>query len=66
MATVDVIIPAFNAAHYLPAAIESVVSQTFDDWQILLVDDGSTDNTAEVVAPFLKRLGSKIKIHQAK
>ncbi len=61
MATVDVIIPAFNAAHYLPAAIESVLSQTFDDWQILLVDDGSTDNTAEVVAPFLKRLGSKIK-----
>jgi len=61
MATVDVIIPAFNAAKYLPAAIESVLSQTFDDWQILLVDDGSTDNTAEVVAPFLDRFGSKIK-----
>ncbi|RSL17545.1 glycosyl transferase family 2 [Edaphobacter aggregans] len=61
MATVDVIIPSFNAAHYLPAAIESVVSQTFDDWQILLVDDGSTDNTAEVIAPFLERLGSKFK-----
>jgi glycosyltransferase involved in cell wall biosynthesis len=60
MAKVDVIIPAFNAAHYLPTAIESVVSQTFDDWRILLVDDGSTDNTAEVVAPFLDRLGSKI------
>jgi glycosyltransferase involved in cell wall biosynthesis len=60
MAKVDVIIPAFNAAHYLPVAIESVVSQTFDDWRILLVDDGSTDNTAEVVAPFLDRLGSKI------
>ncbi|MEI9978134.1 MAG: glycosyltransferase family A protein [Edaphobacter sp.] len=61
MATVDVIIPAFNAAKYLPAAIESVISQTFEDWQILLVDDGSTDNTAEVVAPFLDRLGSKIR-----
>jgi glycosyltransferase involved in cell wall biosynthesis len=60
MAKVDIIIPAFNAAHYLPVAIESVVSQTFDDWRILLVDDGSTDNTAEVVAPFLDRLGSKI------
>ena len=65
MATVDVIIPAFNAAKYLPTAIESVISQTFGDWQILLVDDGSTDNTAEVVAPFLDRLGSRIKyIHQ--
>ena len=61
MAKVDVIIPAFNAAKYLPAAIESVISQTFDDWQILLVDDGSTDNTVEVVAPFLNRLGPKFK-----
>jgi cellulose synthase/poly-beta-1,6-N-acetylglucosamine synthase-like glycosyltransferase len=61
MATVDVIIPAFNAARYLPAAIESVISQTFDDWRILLVDDGSTDNTADVVAPYLDRLGPKIR-----
>lgn len=61
MATVDVIIPAFNAAKYLPIALESVFSQTFDDWQILLVDDGSTDNTAEVIAPFLDRFGSKIR-----
>ena len=65
MAKVDVIIPAFNAAKYLPTAIESVLSQTFEDWQILLVDDGSTDNTTEIVAPFLDRLGSRIKyIHQ--
>jgi glycosyltransferase involved in cell wall biosynthesis len=61
MATVDVIIPAFNAARYLPSAIESVISQTFDDWQILVVDDGSTDNTEEVVAPFLARLGPRIR-----
>jgi glycosyltransferase involved in cell wall biosynthesis len=61
MAKVDVIIPAFNAANYLPAALESVFSQTFDDWQILIVDDGSTDNTAEMVAPFLDRFGSKIR-----
>jgi len=61
MATVGVIIPAFNAARTLPIALESVVSQTFDDWQILLVDDGSTDDTAQVVAPFLDRYGAKIK-----
>jgi glycosyltransferase involved in cell wall biosynthesis len=61
MAKVDVIIPAFNAAKYLPFALESVASQTFDDWGILLIDDGSTDNTAEVVAPFLARLGSKLR-----
>jgi glycosyltransferase involved in cell wall biosynthesis len=61
MATVDVIIPAFNAAKYLPAALESVSSQTFEDWQIILVDDGSTDNTAEVIAPFRDRFGSKFR-----
>jgi glycosyltransferase involved in cell wall biosynthesis len=61
MATVDVIIPAFNAARYLPLAMESVASQTFDDWQTVLVDDGSTDNTAEVMAPFLDRFGSRIR-----
>src|SRR5271170_5133976 len=60
MAKVDIIIPAFNAANYLPTAVESVLSQTFDDWRILLVDDGSTDNTAEVVAPFQDRLGPKL------
>jgi glycosyltransferase involved in cell wall biosynthesis len=61
MAMVDVLIPAFNAARYLPAALESVVSQTFEDWQIVLVDDGSTDNTAEVVAPYVERHGAKVR-----
>src|SRR5271165_6953801 len=60
MATVDVIIPAYNAAKYLPKAIESVISQTFEDWHIVLVDDGSTDDTAAVVAPYRERLGAKM------
>lgn len=61
MPTVDVIIPAYNAARFLPAAIESVMAQTFQDWRILLVDDGSKDNIAEVIAPYLQRLGDKLK-----
>ncbi|MDQ2833206.1 MAG: glycosyltransferase family 2 protein [Acidobacteriota bacterium] len=61
MPRVDIIIPAYNAAKYLPTAIESVVSQTFEDWRILLVDDGSTDNTVEVVAPYIESLGARIK-----
>ena len=61
MPKVDVIIPAYNAVKYLPAAIESVMAQTFEDWRIVLVDDGSTDNTAEVVAPFIKQLGPRLK-----
>src|ERR1700733_297511 len=58
---VNVIIPAHNAAKYLPIAIESVMAQTFHDWSIVLVNDGSTDNTDEIVAPFISALGDKIK-----
>jgi cellulose synthase/poly-beta-1,6-N-acetylglucosamine synthase-like glycosyltransferase len=66
MPKVDVIIPAYNAANYLSAAIESVIAQTFEDWRIVLVDDGSTDSTAEIAAGFVQRLGQKLKyIHQS-
>jgi glycosyltransferase involved in cell wall biosynthesis len=61
MPLVDIIIPSYNAAKFLPAAIESVLAQTFGDWRIVLVDDGSTDDTAEVVAGFAERLGERLK-----
>lgn len=53
MAKVSVIIPAYNYAGYLPEAIESVLNQTFRDFELLVVDDGSTDNTREVMRAFL-------------
>lgn len=60
MAKVDIIVPAYNAGRYLPAAINSVAAQKFNDWRILLVDDGSTDNTEELVRPFVDQLGEKL------
>ncbi len=44
--------PAFNAARTIRASIESVLAQTYSDWELLVVNDGSTDNTVEVVAQF--------------
>lgn len=44
------IIPAFNYAQYVGIAIASVQQQTFSDWELIVVDDGSTDNTASVVS----------------
>jgi glycosyltransferase involved in cell wall biosynthesis len=49
---VAVIIPAFNIAGFLPTAIQSVLEQTFSDWSLVIVDDGSTDTTAAVGARF--------------
>lgn len=60
MAKVDVIIPAYNAARFLPAALDSVLAQTFPDWQIVLVDDGSVDGTADLVAGYTEKLGGRL------
>ncbi len=49
----SIIIPTYNRAHFLPKAIESVINQTFTDWELVIVDDGSTDNTCQVVESFL-------------
>lgn len=46
----SIVIPTYNRADFLPKAIESVLAQTFADWELIIVDDGSTDNTKEVVS----------------
>jgi glycosyltransferase involved in cell wall biosynthesis len=47
MVTVSVIVPTYNTITYLPDAIESILKQTFEDFEIILVNDGSTDSTAQ-------------------
>ncbi len=47
---VSVIIPAYNQAAFIHKAVASLQAQTLDSWECIVVDDGSTDNTAEVVA----------------
>ena len=53
---VSVIIPAYNYAHYLPSAINSVLRQDYPVIEIIVVDDGSKDNCAEVVARYRDRV----------
>ncbi|MEM8861680.1 MAG: glycosyltransferase [Chloroflexota bacterium] len=49
---VDIIIPAYNQGHYLQASVESALNQTWGNIEVIIVDDGSTDNTAEVAQTF--------------
>ena len=49
---VSVVLPTRNRASYLPRAVESVYGQTYRNWELLIVDDASTDDTSEVIAQF--------------
>lgn len=51
---VSAVIATYNMAAYLPFAIRSALEQTYDNFEVLIVDDGSTDNTREIVTPFLE------------
>jgi glycosyltransferase involved in cell wall biosynthesis len=54
---ISVVIPAFNAGRFIRRTIDSILAQTYRDYEIIVVDDGSADNTAEVV----KSYGPKVR-----
>ena len=54
-ATVSVVIPCYRQAEYLTEAVESVIGQTYRDWEIVIVDDGSPDETAPVAEGLIAR-----------
>jgi glycosyltransferase involved in cell wall biosynthesis len=56
MPTFSVVIPTFNRAQFVVKAIESVLCQTCADYEIIIIDDGSTDATCAVLAPYMRRI----------
>lgn len=56
----SIILPTYNRAHLISNSIKSVLNQSFDDWELIIVDDGSTDNTKELISSFIKK-DSRIK-----
>lgn len=56
---VSIIMPSYNTAEYISESIESVFAQSYKDWELIIVDDCSTDNTDEIIQPYLKN--AKVK-----
>ncbi len=59
---VSVIMPAFNAENYIADSIESVLAQTYHEWELLIVNDGSTDSTQHIINKYVK-IDNRIKCY---
>lgn len=55
MSDVDILLPTFNGASWLPELLDSVLAQSFTDWTLWARDDGSTDSTVDILTTFAKR-----------
>jgi glycosyltransferase involved in cell wall biosynthesis len=51
---ISIVLCTYNRAKYLNDCIDSVINQTFQDWELLVVDDGSNDNTFEILNPYIE------------
>jgi peptidoglycan/xylan/chitin deacetylase (PgdA/CDA1 family) len=62
MARISVVIPAYNREHTLGRTLDSVIAQSFDDWKVVIVDDGSSDATLRVASDYAGR-DHRIAVH---
>lgn len=62
MTIISIVIPVHNAEKFIAETLDSVLAQTYRDWETLIIDDGSTDNTMQRVSPYLA--DSRFRIHK--
>ncbi len=59
---ISIIIPTYNRAHLIGETLDSIVTQTYTNWECIIVDDGSTDNSSEIIEDFIKK-DSRFQYH---
>ena len=57
--------PAFNSERHIKQSIESVINQEYSNWELIIVDDASQDNTVNIIENFIKQ-DSRIKLYKCK
>lgn len=63
MNKISILMPTYNDAKYIKKAIDSVLEQSHENWELLICDDGSTDNTKEVINNYISNVNNKIKYY---
>ena len=61
MALISVIVPVYNVEKYLRRCLDSILNQTFEDFEIICVNDGSTDSSMDILIEYSKK-DSRIKL----
>lgn len=54
---VSIVIPTFNRGDLIPRAIKSVLQQSYQNWELIIVDDGSTDGTKDLIDNYMRQDG---------
>ena len=60
---VSIITPSYNSAEFISETIESIIAQTYTNWELLITDDCSTDNTSEIVNKYIRK-DNRVKFFQ--
>lgn len=64
MPSISIIMPVYNSEKYLKSAIESITNQTFTNWEFIIIDDGSTDQSGKICDEYAQKDSRIIVIHQ--